>query len=64
MPPKKQADETGIGILPNGELNVVDPDSPRFEPTVIDDDGDDDLIDASTLEEMSEAFEGAETPDE
>lgn len=56
MPPKNtKDDEPGIGVLPNGELNVVDPNDPPFEPIVMgdEDEGADDLSD---IDDMVAAF--------
>ena len=32
-------DESGIGMLPDGKLNVVDRDAPPFKPKIVDDEG-------------------------
>lgn len=34
-------DAPGIGVLPDGTLNIVNPDDPLFEPCVIGGDGED-----------------------
>jgi hypothetical protein len=42
---KKPKLEGSIGVLPDGELNLVEKGSPRQEPTIIDDDDDPFLAD-------------------
>jgi hypothetical protein len=39
-------DDTGIGILPDGSLNIVNADDPPFKPIVLDKDGNEIGVDA------------------
>lgn len=32
-------DDTGIGMLPNGKLNIVNKDDPPWRPKIVDDEG-------------------------
>lgn len=41
-------DDTPIGMLPDGTLNVIDPSAPRWKPKVLDADGNE--VDPDTIE--------------
>lgn len=43
-------DNSGIGILPDGSLNIVNADDPPFKPRVFDEDGNEIDIDTISLE--------------
>lgn len=50
-------DAPGLGILPDGKLNVVQKDAPRFDPDLATDDesteSDDDLSDLDDIDDLS-----------
>jgi hypothetical protein len=51
--PPNELDQPPLGILPNGELNVVKKDDPRFEPELVVDDEEEDDDDLSDLDDLA-----------